>query len=111
MTMASIRIFPHYKLLLVYDVKPEAYSVYQTYILNEFIPGMQDLKMYMLGAWHTAYGSYPSRQLEFVMEDLDTMRSALVDTRWQELEAGLVAFTLRYERKLLRFRDGFQFIV
>jgi hypothetical protein len=108
--MATIRIHPRYKLLVVYDVRPEVYAVYQRYVLNEFIPAMQEMGLYMLGAWHTAYGRYPARQIEFVMETLDTMRAALQNERWLTLEEQLKSYTDHYERKLVRFRDGFQFV-
>ncbi len=108
--MASIQIIPRFKLLMTYDIRPEVYDVYQQYILNDLIPGMQDMSLYMLGAWHTAYGRYPSRQIEFVLEDLDIMRQALRSERWQALEDRLKSYTQRYERRLVRFRQGFQFI-
>ena len=108
-TMSFIRIIPRYKLLLHYDVRPEVYAVYQRYILEEFVPGMQEMKLYMTGAWRTVYGNYPDRQIEFVLEDLNTMRAALRDARWQGLEDRLKSYTTGYERKLVLFRQGFQF--
>lgn len=109
--MASIRIIPRYKLLIAYDIRSESYERYQNYILREFVPGLQELGIYMLGAWHTAYGEYPSRQIEFVLENLAIMRRALADERWLELESTLKDYTYHYERRLVRFRQGFQFIV
>lgn len=107
--MSTIRIIPRFKLLLSYDIRPESYAVYQRYILDEFIPGLQELELYMLGAWHTAYGAYPVRQIEFVMEEMETMRRALRDDRWQRLEDELKGYTFHYDRKLVPYRHGFQF--
>ena len=107
--MSFIRIIPRYKLLFHYDVRPEVYAVYQRYVLEEFVPGMQEMKLYMTGAWRTAYGRYPARQIEFVLEDLDTMRLALHDARWPTLEDRLKSYTTSYDRKLVLFRQGFQF--
>lgn len=109
--MATIRIFPRYKLLMTYDVRPELYGRYQQYILDEFIPALQEMGMYMLAAWHTAYGVYPMRQVEFVMEDLSTARAALHDEKWLALEEKLISFTTNYGRRLVRYREGFQFTV
>ena len=108
--MASIRIIPRYKLLLAYDIRPDTAEEYQRYVLSEFIPAMQDMGLYMLGAWHTAYGEYPARQVEFVCEDLDTLQLAMTDDRWLSLEDTLKSYTRHYHRKLVRFRHGFQFI-
>ncbi len=107
--MAFIRIIPHYKLLLSYDVKPEVYVEYQRYILDEFVPAMQEMKLYMSAAWRTAYGNYPARQVEFVLEDLPTLRAAFRDARWKILEDRLKGYTFNYDRKLILFRQGFQF--
>lgn len=107
--MAFIRIIPHYKLVLSYDVRPEVYTDYQRFILDEFVPGLQEMKLYMSAAWRTAYGNYPNRQVEFVLEDLDTMRAALQNAHWKRLEKQLISYTTRYERKLILFRQGFQF--
>ena len=108
--MASIRIIPRYKLLLAYDIRPESLEPYQQYVLSEFIPAMQDMQLYMLGAWHTAYGKYPARQVEFVLEDLETLQQAMADDRWPLLEHTLKSYIYHYHRKLVRFRQGFQFI-
>jgi hypothetical protein len=83
--------------------------VYQRYILDEFIPGMQEMELYMLGAWHTAFGAYPMRQIEFVMEELDTAQRAFQDNRYHELEDRLKSYIFHYERKIIRYRHGFQF--
>jgi hypothetical protein len=107
--MSTIRIIPRYKLLMAYDIRPEVYDVYQRYILDDFIPGMQEMGLYILGAWHTAYGNYPARQIEFVLEDLQTMHRALRNAKWRPMEDRLKSYTVRYERKLVRFRQGFQF--
>ncbi len=108
-TMAFIRIIPRYKLVLSYDVRPEVYAEYQRYVLDEFVPGMQEMKLYMTAAWRTAYGNYPARQVEFVLEDLQTMRAALHNAQWKTLEERLKGYTLNYDRKLILFRQGFQF--
>lgn len=107
--MSSIRIIPSHKLLLTYDIRTADYLTYQRFVLDEFIPGLQELELYILGAWHTAYGDYPMRQIEFVMEDRAVMRRALQDDRWQQLETQLKRFTSHYERKLVHYRSGFQF--
>jgi hypothetical protein len=108
--MSPIQIFPRYKLVLTYDVRPEALGVYQHFIVNEFIPIVQDLSLYMLAIWQTAYGPYPSRQLEFVAESQELVADALQDDRWALLEGELRNFVVNYNRRLIPFRDGFQLV-
>jgi hypothetical protein len=47
--------------------------------------------------------------VEFVLEDLAVLRQALQSERWRALETTLKGYTLHYERKVVRFRQGFQF--
>lgn len=75
---------------------------------KKFVPSMQALKLYMFRVYHTAYGEHPIRQLEFLAEDLDTVRDALRSSTWQRLEEKLKGFVSDYSRKLITFRDGFQ---
>lgn len=61
-----IRIVPRYRFLLRYDVRTDAMDTYYEFIMNEFIPALQSMGLYMAGVWHTAYGAYPDRQVEFI---------------------------------------------
>jgi hypothetical protein len=107
--MSPTQIHPRYKLVMTYDVRPELYDPYFQYIMNEFIPALQNMGLYMTTAWHTAYGEYPLRQVEFVSETLQTMREIFDSERWEEMEEKLKGYTEHYERKVVRYRNGFQF--
>jgi aryl-phospho-beta-D-glucosidase BglC (GH1 family) len=107
--MPPIRIYPRYKLLMMYDIRPELYEPYFQYIMSEFVPALQNMGLYMITAWHTAYGDYPVRLIEFVSEDLETMLEIFQSDRWDEMESQLKTYITNYERKVVRFRQGFQF--
>jgi hypothetical protein len=107
--MASIRIYPRYKLLMMYDIRPELYDPYFQYIMSDFVPALQNMGLYMTSVWHTAYGEYPVRLIEFVSEDLETMIEIFQSDRWEEMETHLKTYIVNYERKVVRFRQGFQF--
>jgi hypothetical protein len=108
--MSPIQIFPRYKLVLTYDIRPEALGIYQHFIVNEFVPTLQDMSLYMLAVWETAYGPYPSRQLEFVTESLREVQEAVQDDRWTLLETEMRHFVRNYSRTIIPFRQGFQLI-
>ena len=108
--MSPIQIFPRYKLVMTYDIRPEALRIYQHFIINEFAPTLQDLSVYMLAVWETTYGPYPQRQVEFVAESLELIQAALQDDRWALLEGELRNFVLNYHRKIIPFRQGFQLV-
>ena len=107
--MPPIPIVPRYKLLVMFDVRSNQHERYYRYLLGEFIPGLQNLQLYPFMVWHTAYGNYRLRQVEFVAESLEIVRGAFESEQWQQLEEGLKKYTLNYSRKLVRFEDHFQF--
>ncbi|MBC7870842.1 MAG: hypothetical protein H7Y09_08375 [Chitinophagaceae bacterium] len=107
--MLPIQIIPQYRLMMRYDIRLEMYEPYYHYVTNEFVPALQNMGLYMIGIWHTAYGEYPLRQVEFVTDNLDTVLEVFQTDRWRKLEGKLQSFTNQYERKLVRYRDRFQF--
>lgn len=107
--MPPIRVVPQYRLLMQYDIRLEMYEPYYQYITNEFVPALHNMGLYMYGVWHTAYGEYPLRQVEFVAESLDAVREVFLSDHWNELEEKLKSYTTHYERKLVKYQDRFQF--
>lgn len=107
--MPPISIIPTCKLLVTYDIQPNQMDKYYQYVVQEFVPELQNMGLYMFRVWHVAYGDYPVRQLEFISEDLESVMEVFETDRWANLESELKSFTLNYERKLVHFRHGFQF--
>ncbi len=107
--MSPIPIIPRYKLLLNYDIRNGMQEVYYRYVVGEFVPSLNEMSIYVSAAWHTAYGAYPLRQVEFVCDSLETLHSAFETPRWQELEDRLKTYTSDYHRKIIPYRRGFQF--
>jgi hypothetical protein len=95
-------------LLLRFDVSSAVQEDYYQFVIKELVPGMQRLGLYMFRAYHTAYGPPPLRQLEFLAEDIDTVRKALGSEDWGSLEGKLKEFVSDYSRKLIMYRDRFQ---
>ena len=62
------------------------------------------------GAWHTAYGNYPMRLVEFISEDRETLERALASVQWEQLESRLQSFVINYSYKTVPLKDNlFQF--
>ncbi|NPV67606.1 MAG: hypothetical protein HPY64_10715 [Anaerolineae bacterium] len=101
-------IRPRYNVVLTYDVMPEQEEEYYRFALGEFVPGLQELGLYLARAWHTAYGDYPLRQSEFVAEDLATIRKALSSDVFRRLEERLQEYVVNYDRKIVPFNESFQ---
>jgi hypothetical protein len=104
---------PHtqrYKLLLTYDINPDVQDSYFQFMLGELVPAVQALGLHMNGAWHTAYGRYPKRLVEFIADDQEAVESLLDAPQWLDLERRLRGYVTNYNRKVVRLRDDqFQF--
>jgi hypothetical protein len=100
---------PEYKLLFTYDILPEQYDPYFSYIKDDFVPALHTLGMPLLSAWFIVYGDYPARQIEFACPNVETLRSLYNSPRWTLLEKRLQSYTIHYQRKLVHYEDRFQF--
>lgn len=102
-------IIPRYKLMLFYDIAHQDSSAYYDFVMNDMIPAAQEMGLYFFRVFHTLWGEYPIRQAEFVAEDLDTIREVLRSEAWQQIEIQFREYVTNYDRKIVRFRPGFQF--
>ena len=101
---------PRFKLILTYDVQQDMQDTYLQFMLGEFVPAVQSLGLQMTGAWHTAYGQYPIRLIEFIGEDQAAIEAVLETPLWNKMESRLLGFVANYSKKTLRVReDQFQF--
>jgi hypothetical protein len=103
-------IVPRYKMIVSYDVIPSTQDSYYQFVLGEMVPAMQEMGVYMTEAWHTAYGEYPIRMVTFVAEEVDIIYDMLESERWGDLETRLLSFIRNYTRKVVPYKQGFQFI-
>jgi hypothetical protein len=101
---------PRFKLILTYDVQQDMQDTYLQFMLGELVPAVQSLGLQMTGAWHTAYGQYPIRLIEFIGEDQAAIAAVLETPLWNKMETRLLGFVANYSKKTLRVReDQFQF--
>lgn len=96
------------KLLLSYEMKPEAQQEYYQFVMGQFIPTLQSMGLQMSEAWHTAYGDAPNRLIGFVCRDRQTMEELLDGETWDSLSDQLEKFVADLDYKVIPFRDGFQ---
>mgnify|MGYP001278557879 CR=1 FL=1 len=97
-----------YKLLLSYEVKPEAMQEYYQFVMGRYVPVLQSMGLQMSEAWHTAYGSAPNRLLGFVCEDQETMARVLESENWTAVNEELARFVADFSYKVIPYRGGFQ---
>ncbi len=97
------------KLLLSYDIPPENEETYYRYVTGHLVPQARELGLELAEVWHTAFGDYPIRLIAFVARDAETAQRALVSEQWATLEKRLKNFVTGYERRLVSYREHFQF--
>jgi hypothetical protein len=98
------------KMILTYDILPDVQDRYYQFMLGEMVPTLQSMGLMMGGAWHTAYGAYPMRLVEFIAESRATLDNVLSTPAFDRLEGELQRFVTNYRRKTVPLRDNiFQF--
>lgn len=107
-SMFNKRIVPQYKIMISYDINAPHQDEYYRYVMGEFVPKVQEMGIYMIQAWHTAYGPYPLRLIEFVSEDYDTLLDAVDSEEFHRLEEDLMEYVTNYSRRIVSFKHGFQ---
>ncbi|MCC7360762.1 MAG: hypothetical protein IT317_14870 [Anaerolineales bacterium] len=99
-----------YKLILTYDIDGDVHDNYFQFVLGEMVPALQAQGLQMSGAWHTAYGDYPKRLVEFIADDQAALEALLKTPLWANLERRLRGFVTNYTKKTVPLRDDvFQF--
>lgn len=105
-------IIPRYKLMLFYDLTSQETEAYYQFVMTEMVPALHEMGLYIFRAFHTipgtSGGDHQMRQVEFVAENLDTIREVLDSPKWQEYESRLLTHAANYNRKIVHFRQGFQ---
>ena len=103
--MAESRV----KMLMTYDVVAELQQAYYEFVLGEMVPAAQSMGLVLSEAWHTAYGAYPIRLNGFVARSRVELDRILASPEWRQLEDKLKRFVTGYQRKIVPYREGFQF--
>lgn len=101
---------PEVKLLVAYNVKPAQEEAYYRFMAGEFLPKAQSMGLVMVEAWRTAWGDYPQRLIGMVAESQGTLEQILDGEQWRGMEEKLARYVDDYQRKIVRYRSGFQFL-
>ena len=95
---------------MTYDIQRDVQDNYLQFMLGEMVPAVQAQGLQMTGAWHTAYGEYPIRLVEFIADDQATIEACSTRRSGTNMERGCWALSPTTSKKILRVRDDqFQF--
>lgn len=83
-------------------------EMHYRFLMHDFVPAMQEMRLYIQGIWHIVYGDYPAQQVEFITDDIAVIENLLKSERWEKLEARLQDYIDNYTRRILRYRGSFR---
>jgi hypothetical protein len=98
------------KLLIAYNIKPAQEEIYYRFMMGEFLPAAQGMGLVMVEGWHTAWGNYPQRLIGLVAESYSVLEQILDQEQWREMELKLGQYVTDYQRHVVPYRSGFQFL-
>jgi len=74
---------------------------YNKFVLNKFIPGVNQLGLHTVAGWCVLVGAYSEIVMECVASDLDRLEHALNDSRYKKLKSDLLNSIKSYKTKVL----------
>ncbi|MBU8850278.1 MAG: hypothetical protein KOO64_12090 [Desulfobacterales bacterium] len=89
------------KLNHYWSIIPGKYEDYIKFIINKFIPGVNDLGMHTVAVWSVLVGAYSEIVFETASGDLETIEKALTDEKYKILKRDLLKFIKNYQTKIL----------
>jgi hypothetical protein len=96
------------KVLLSFDIRPGYENAYRRFVMEELLPGAQELGLAPTDIWHTAYGKYPDRLIGFVVDELATVRTARENPAWRNLMQRLEKCARNIGVRVVPLSGGFQ---
>ncbi|MCP4360379.1 MAG: hypothetical protein GY796_20415 [Chloroflexi bacterium] len=96
------------KLLMRWDIRPEAESEYFEFLVHEFIPAMNKLGIMDIQVWYTQYGDCEQKLASGITPSKEKMEAALNSEEWEELSGRLQSYVTDFEKKVVPATGGFQ---
>lgn len=97
------------KLIMTWDIRRGREQEYFEFIIQEFIPALQQLGLEPEEAWFTVYGDYPQILATARGRSLEEVRKILSSPQWKELEQQLLQYITNYRYRLVPYKPTFQF--
>lgn len=96
------------KLLMSWDVRDGMEETYFEFVVNEFIPKVNQMGLYDIQLWFTSYGDCEQILASGVTETAEQMEAILKSEEWQKLSDRLGELVSDYAQKLIPATRGFQ---
>ncbi len=97
------------KLIMTWDIHPGKEQEYFEFVVQTFMPHLQNLGLELNDAWVTVYGEYPQVMVSAQMESLAKAQKVVGSEDWLQLNDQLQEFVDNYTFKLVPLKGAFQF--
>lgn len=89
------------KLNHYYSIVPDKSEDYDKFVIDDFIPGVNELGLNCVAGWSVLIGAYSEIIFESVADDLDSLERALRHGEYRKLSAALLNHVRNYKTKVL----------
>ncbi len=96
------------KLLMRWDIRPEAETEYFEFLVHEFIPGLTKLGIADIQVWLTVYGGAEQKLTSGITRTADQMKYILGTDEWEQLTDQLKQYVNNFTQKVIPATGGFQ---
>ena len=97
-----------FKLLMSWNIRPGREDEYFEFTVREFGPGLIKLGVRPTDAWYTQYGDHPQILTGGIVEDIESLQSALSSDEWHKLKGKLLTYVTNYSQKVIHASGSFQ---
>lgn len=97
------------KLIMTWDIRSGWEQEYFEFVVQEFIPALQELGLEPEEAWYTVYGDYPQIQATVRAPSVEALRRVLRSQEWKDLEHRLRKYIQNFRYRIVPYRRTFQF--
>lgn len=97
------------KVIFTWNIRPGHEQDYFTYVLREYLPGLNKLGMEITDAWATVYGDQPQILLGAVVSSKEISQQILLSKKWTDLTEVLLDYVDDFDVKIAPHKGSFQF--
>ncbi len=96
------------KLLMTWNILQGREEEYFKFLVEEFIPRLQQMGLIPEDAWYTTYGDYPQILTGIRAPNEAMLRKVFASQEWKELLQRLSEYVTDIQYKVVPHRDTFQ---
>jgi len=98
-----------YKLLVTYNVLAHREMEYRRFVIQRWLPGMQEQGLEPGEILHTLWGDYPARLIVLYAPDKATVKQLLTSAEWQSWHEQLEKMVRNLRYQVVPARPWMQF--